>query len=251
MNSDPAAELSMELEHLPQLRAFMMKGRTWYYFELLTGKAAAHTAAAPRADNGDQYFFVSLRYLCKDGGSAPTAMKNIAMFALFGLVNKISSEAEGRPYFMREGYRAHAEDTGRHGVTWYRIPAYTPDLLQEAEGLAETWNASGLSRKSICKTTLIRLYGRQLAERAYGENRVGASAHLQETQRRLEAEARSSIERQGYWYPPRNSRAWHTLRPFLLQKYGWQYVRPTTAEAARYGLTGGRFIVTARPPYRQ
>lgn len=239
------------------ITAFMATGNTWRCFTAIMEETTQHLDTAEEDDEGRLWVFFSTRYFAAQYGLGdPTSRRNIAMFALFGLIEKVSSNAYmggDYPSFMREGYDRHRNED-QFGVMWYHIPTYTPALLAEADRLAGIWQGSGYTRKSISKATLIRLYGFDLADRAYGMNAVRISCDRLQAERAIEDLVCDTIQRDGYVHPRAieamldnyEKSIWPSLRPDLCDRYGWQYSRPTPDEKRRYHLTDNRWII--RPP---
>ena len=237
----------------PSLRVFMDTGSTSRYYNALMAEITKHLPTAETDESGRAWVFFSMRYFASVHGlNVVTASRNIAMFALFGLIVKASSLAYTRndyPQFMREGFERH--QTGdEFGVTWYHVPPHTPALLAEADRLAHIWQTSGYSRKAISKATLIRVYGFALADRAYGKNSVRISSARMQMERAIEDHVIDAIKRDGYVIgkamEDTYGDVWLGLRPDLIQRYGLKYDRPSPEEKRRYGLTDNRWII--RPP---
>lgn len=209
-------------------------------------------------EHGTPWVFFSIRYFASVNGlNIVTASRNIAMFALFGLILKASSIAytngKDYPQFMRDGYERH-EKQDEFGIMWYSIPQYTLKLLTEAERLAAIWQSSGYPRKSISKATLIRLYGFALADRAYGENGVRIAQSRQQIERVIEDAVLDAICRNGFAIAKEIESAlndhgrniWWSLRRDLCQRYELKYGPPSAEEKRRFNLTSGKWII--RPP---
>lgn len=252
------------------LHAFMNCGSTWLHYEHLINAIIAHADQAYIVKDGKCWSFASIRYICEGSHNIRATSACIAMFCLFGLVEKRSSnwylalDADGYS-FMAKGHRGRAPTPYKQGIMWYHVPEYTPELLQRAEQYAAIWQQSGHTRKAISKATLIRLYGYEDADRAYGYNAVKLSKRSKEAERRIRAEAEKLIKADGYFYPQqllsiciRQSEAeaqadaaainktWTSIKAPLMQENGWKYSKPSKAEKEKYSLADDRWII--RPP---
>lgn len=252
------------------LHAFMSSGATWLYYERMVDAIAAHADNAMFDEAGREWTFASMQYICRKGGDKKTASACITMFCLFGLIEKRSANWYLDPHadgysFMAKGHRERAPNPYGRGIMWYHIPEYTPDLLQRAERYAAIWQESGHTRKAISKPTLIRLYGFEEADRAYGYNDVRLSKRSREAERRIRAEAEKLIRTAGYFYPQQLltncirqleaeaqtdaaaiNKTWTSIKAPLMKDNGWKYSKPSKAEKQKYSLADDRWII--RPP---
>ena len=233
------------------MQYFLSTGKTECYFIALMCEISEHINNSMTDICHREWMFFSMRYFTqKYHLNIVTATRNITMFALFGLIEKASSAYYTRDKtlsFMNSGYERH---TGKNnfGVTWYHVPQYTPALLAEADRLASIWQASGYSRKAITKTALIRLYGMELADRAYGNNGVRIPRDRQQMERAIEDVLLDAIQTDGYAIPGDMFKGycktlWYGLRPEFLRKYEMKYSRPTADEKRRFHLTKDEWII--------
>ncbi len=251
--AEGAAKEAEAVAEYPSLSKYMDTGSTSRYYDALMAEVSKHLPTAEKDESGRAWVFFSMRYFASIHGlNIVTASRNIAMFALFGLIVKASSLAYTRndyPQFMREGFDRH-QTNDEFGITWYHVPAYTPALLAEADRLAHIWHTSGYSRKAISKATLIRVYGFALADRAYGKNAVRISSARMQTERAIEDHVLDAIKRDGYVIGKEMEAAygdvWLGLRPDLIQRYALIYGRPSLEEKRRFHLLDNRWII--RPP---
>ena len=249
------------------LHDFMTCGATWLYYERMIGALSDHADSAMFDEQGKEYTFASMQYICRNGGDKKTASACIAMFCLFGLVEKRASNWYldpniDSPSFMAKGHRERAPTPYKQGIMWYHVPEYTPELLQRAEQYAAIWQESGHTRKAISKATLIRLYGYEDADRAYGYNAVKLSKRSKEAERRIRAEAEKLIKASGYFYPQQLlsicirqleaeaqaeaaavNKTWTSIKAPLMQENGWKYSKPSKAEKEKYSLANDRWII--------
>lgn len=257
--------LAEAVKEMTFLRAFMETGNTWLYFYRMMQALREHADNAIKDAAGKRYVCASVRRMCRDGGSPKRASACIAMFSLFGLIEKVSdavylSEGTELQIAMADGYYRNVSYRKPRGIMWYHVPEFTERLLSEADRLAAIWQNSGLSRDAISKAVLIHLYGFELADRAYGNNRVTASRSRREVECLLCVEADYLVRAKGYFVPDELLRRligedrdiqyirsiWAGVRPFILKNNGWKYGKPSKEEKRRYGLTMDRWII--RPP---
>lgn len=249
------------------LRAFMNCGSTWLHYERLLKAIIAHADQAYIVRNGEYWTYASIRYICEGAHNIRAASACITMFCLFGLIEKRSANWYLDPHadgysFMAKGHRERAPNPYGRGIMWYHIPEYTPELLQRAERYAAIWQESGHTRKAISKPTLIRLYGFEEADRAYGYNDVKLSKRSREAERRIRAEAEKLIRTAGYFYPQQLltncirqleaeaqtdaaaiNKTWTSIKAPLMKDHGWKYSKPSKAEKQKYSLADDRWIM--------
>ena len=158
--------------------------------------------------NQRYFWFASLRHLSVHEYDITRWSKALALLAAFGLIIKRDASTLGADERTQADeislefahYQAKAKaDKAIYPTMWYHVPAYDALILEHADTMAEKWNAAGLSLDSISKSTLIRVYGQDIADIAYPGGRVIPAADIA-MQQELTYTLNRILEEKGYAY---------------------------------------------------
>jgi hypothetical protein len=124
-------------------------------------------------ENGNMIFFCSLRELHRRKKRlderpkyAEKQNQRIDRYCLLKLMEKLPDESIPRDFLER----AQKEQSNRkveYRCQFYRIPAYTPELLKEADDIAKGIKEKKLKLKGISRTSILQCFDQEVANRVY------------------------------------------------------------------------------------
>lgn len=232
----------------PTLTAHFRRTRCrWVLYNILA-TMAAYDAPLYQDHAGNAWYAIPINYLVSThGGSKSTWQSSITTLVYCGLLNRIKPDQHTlNPLFRRlyiDAIAAHKEPK-----SVYSVPAYTPEILHQAEERLTEWILTGTSTSHATKNTLICAVGHAAANEIFHDNR-GSS---------MDQEAQTIIKRirqaiQGNGYTTKDAiitkskqirEAWRIMHTHILRYAGAVYRRPTKQEKQRFNLNTDEWIIT-------
>lgn len=224
-----------------------------------------HWVLTPDQTGGEYYTSVSIRQLtAKGGGSAGTWGGLLAQLSGWGLIRKAiptygtpaGNRARQERYKQRKqrGLRADQEYPL---IMWYHVPAWTAEVLQRAEELAEYYIPAGTCTRATARD----VYGEELAKLMYPDGRQGIGKITQRIRDGIDRAVQDRISRKGYFYRDeipsdvRQQRIKHKGQEIrkdqirrvyngylteIVNKYRLRHGKPTAEELSRYRIPAER-----------
>lgn len=123
-------------------------------------------------DDDNVAFFISNKYLLKMLGMSENSSKEIskknALFAYHKLINKLSTEEIPEEMLSRAlAINVNKENKNNKLISFYSIPSYTVNLLDEAEKQGVQWKENNYTMQGLSREMLYRGEGKEVADRIY------------------------------------------------------------------------------------
>ncbi|MPM34502.1 hypothetical protein SDC9_81085 [bioreactor metagenome] len=113
-------------------------------------------------------FFSSVRYICKHLKNADVSDTNsrINLLVFLGLVVKLDENSIPKGMLEKSKEQTRLKKQ-KNDVTYYLIPQYTDELLQEAENYAVLFKERNMTIKGWSRELVIRTFGEEVADRVF------------------------------------------------------------------------------------
>jgi hypothetical protein len=151
----------------------------------------------------DAVFFASLRHFHKLAAGMEDDPKyfnrqneKVDRYCLLGLLRKVADE-EMPEQLLTEARKRQVERRHAYRCQWYAVPAYTRELLREADERACTLIAAGASVRGVSRELVTDLFGADLARDVYPQQRQD-TAGTGDFAARLAAHLITAMETTGY-----------------------------------------------------
>ena len=189
--------------------------------------------------------------------------KHISLLAALGLVERIRLlnhpfDELTKPAQKTLLFAVQQSQQGkkRHPTNWYHIPEYCDKILQEADERAKMWLDSKLALDSISKSTIIRVFGQDIADIAFDDYRIIGRDEIK-NQEELTTAIKVELEKRGYAQHEkvirrlrRNRekrsalfRIWSRAKQEILADLHAVWKQPTNAEKERWKLPNREYII--------
>lgn len=167
------------------------------YLSLINHYGLSKISSEKYIYNNENLFFVSYRYFAqKYGISVTTATRNINLFAVLGLLQKVPLDEINQEIAQKALSEAKGKDVLKT-VNFYIIPRFW-DVAEKAERIAKTLLDNKFCiTKCMNKFYLIKIFGQKFADSVYNDERV-ISKRSQTIAKRLETTLLKLIKEQGY-----------------------------------------------------
>lgn len=201
----------------------------------------------------------SMRYMeTKTGKSIKTQQYYKALLCFLRLILRIPPPNQTQIWNCKE-YRVknpyHAE------IGYYKQPIYTKELLQSANDRAKLWRQSGMTIRSISKSSFIENFGLDIALEVYPDERIVSDPYFTETSEAIANQLSRMVCLCGYTtkvqimeevlfnYPNITKTKFLSTYPAIIQllvdeQHLSKPHRATKAEVIYYGLDSYKTIIT-------
>lgn len=133
-------------------------------------------------------------------------------------------------------------------VTNYTTQLWNPENLEYSEAQAQKWIDSKISGRHVTKETIIRVFGKELADQVYCDNR-DAPAESARVNEKMKQAIISTSQKKGYttkvkvfsqvarsFDKYKADKAWAVYSKEIMDGMGYMYHRPSKADKAKYGI---------------
>lgn len=243
----------------PALSAYLENRRSRLKHNLLLMLEYMRDTQAGTTYGGLRYWGIPKGYMQQQhGGSSKVWQSHLIFFSMAGLLERVKPNGQTKNEKMAAAYNKALEE-GKAPEIFYSSRLYTVALLRYAEAQAQRFKGRGISLSDIRKTDIIALYGQEIADLLYQDERT-VSAEDEEAAQRILKAINEQIEARGYAIKADAITAaargtWerealyqkiqHTAAqlPALCQDHGLIYRRVRREDQEKWGLTYGQKII--------
>lgn len=254
-----SCEAYPSLYHILHKNSHSLFSRLQFIFD-----KAEYTENQVLKDHGDFYFFCTLTRFAHDGSAyahtRETWERTVILFACIGLIKRSLPEYKAKnTAYEKKALRTAKEQEHQRATAFYTIKPYTEEHLHHMEEMARKWIDGHGNFSDFSKTTIIKIFGYDVADIVYQDTR-DESERKTELERRLAHilqielfthpyTTKETLIRRMVEADPeisyREARAtWDRTHHDIMQATGARHHRPTAEEKERYSLNGNGWIIT-------
>lgn len=253
----------LSYEEYPNLFIFLHKRNDAIFNRLRFVFSLAEYTDNQLEKGGHCYFFYPLSNFAHYGSmyarTELTWEKTVVLFTCVGLIDRyMPTSKTATQKYEKKALQTAKEQSHKRSTAFYSIPEYTEEHLYHMEEQARKWIEGHGNCNSFSKSTIIDIFGNDLANKIYQDKRRKPwkktkaerdMAHIlirqlilngYTTRNRLIAEVAEDYPNEST-YTARET--WDRAHYRILQEVGARHHRPTQEEKEKYNLKGEGWII--------
>lgn len=247
---------NLDQARYPELKRWFRNSSALRCYSSLIQTIAGYEKPLHTSKSGKAYYAVSVSWLIAHyGGAAHVWQSSLILLQICGMIERIVPSRSSTNHAFKSLYQT-AKRSKRRSESVYHVPELTESVLNAAECIICRWRQSGVSMSHVTKSSVIRVFGQDYADRIYLDGRTEPfrKKEIKEIMYQIITAATHGggcITKAAVFietFKELSSKlaiqdVWQRLHKVIISECGCKYSRPTAAEKQKYNLKNDQWII--------